>query len=1083
MSTFLQQNPEYLEPKAPFNCNSTDHDDDDDDDDDDVDDLSDTEMTALEIQIRLDHVSDVVTKLMHLARVIRVSGVRSRSIKAEGYTPTDELEREELRAFQEAFLPKVLKHRFGLTEPLLSRFCHAILSRRRRFMYQAKHQKRLAYDGSHELVSTVLPQVHLPPLKLQLAALDTPEREIPDPTLPWDRIRSEVTAYTQATTLRQNALKRVAPSTMVASTARLLDTDATLPPPPACLDRATCFECPYCCLLVDQHKRAPLAWQKHVIHDLQPFVCIEPECKDPYIVLETWTDWIEHHKWAHAMQWWCVDGVHPPEVFDRSEAYSEHLSHCMSSLTTRDVEKRIAIGGGPSQEPMKCCPFCDFQSRSDSTARSPGEIDQLTKAKISQRQLESHIFDHLLGMFVLALSDRRDLADILSQVESSAADSNAAAIEDRSTVMGWAEDLIEGVHSDNSTLEFSFHLHDWAEDAPVDDPISTSWDFLRDARHLAIGNTGPDHRPENDKILQNFARTQGRKQIVDPDLMTPKSALPLFSNGAIVNDHSTAGPTRYLVPYHLGALSGYYCQVSLETLLDPGSGNEEELSVPDPESPYQCLLCNRVQPSIYAIRIHIQSHVKAYGCTVDACYECFHTVDDWALHESLHDDQTDSYRCDGDHATAQGETCLGFWTVSEEAYRRHLQGSVAGVYDADYMVRRHLVSAKREGGLWCGFCNRVVHPDHQGRELSIARREHVIKHYQLLASVLDWVELSGAGLTKEKLHNKIQRFSQDDIRPQLDMGQQMEVEHPQIQQHFIACIQSLGLIGGWQEKVTIPERARQVRQLIDSLVLLRPFVQIVRAIEVALLFERGVFSQSISKEDYLQECAKKLARIRDQATSQSSQDEPLCLFCPILHCRPKHHGFDKFGNLLNHVHAHHESWAEEHFDWEHAGLAIKEAMQTRKSEGWNPGQDLGPFEHFSNHKLSELFGDWKLLHTQRRLIQREWYYLSNEDRLQWGWIEQAWRAGIFSEDTVLTKLSDEDNRQINLRAAEIAKETSEKQMRRIGVWLNPEQRADLQAQGALPTLYYSRMMATREFRKTSAARNEAEGPQMPWGVS
>ena len=749
---FLQKDPEYLEPKAPFNCNSTY--DEDDDDDSDVDDLSDTEMTALEIQIRLDQVSDVVTKLTHLARVIRVSGVRSQSIKAEGYTPTDELEREELRAFQEAFLPKVLKHRFGLTEPLLSRFCHAISSRRRRFMYQAKHQKRLAYDGSHELVSTVLPQVHLPPLKLQLAAPDTLERETPDPTLPWDRARSEVKAYTQATTLRTNALKRVAPSTMVASTARLLDTGATLPPPPACLDRATCFECPYCCLLVDQYKRAPLAWQKHVIHDLQPFVCIEPECKDPYVVLETWTDWIEHHKWAHAMQWWCVDGVHPPEVFDRSEAYSEHLSRCMSSLTTRDVEKRIAIGGGPSQEPMKCCPFCDFQSKSDSTAQSPGETDQLTKAKISQRQLESHIFDHLLGMFVLALPDRGDLADILSQVESSAADSDAAAMEDRSTVMGWAEDLIEGVQSDDSTLPLFTHLDDWAEDAPVDDPMSPSWDFVWDARHLAISNSGPHHRPENDEILQNFARTQGRKRIVDPNV---KWALQYLSNFAGLDDQSTAGPKRHLIPYHIGALSGHYRQVSLETLSDPRLSSKEESSFPDSGTAYQCLLCDRYQTSIDEIRIQIQIHVKAYGCTIDTCYNCFDTVDDWVLHESSHDEQTDCYRCDGCHATAHGEACLELWTISEVAYREHLQESGVPAFELDSTVDRRRVSATGESSFWCGFCNNVIHHGHPHEERTIARWKHIIEHFQKSTPVSDWVELSAGGMTKEERYERFCR--------------------------------------------------------------------------------------------------------------------------------------------------------------------------------------------------------------------------------------------------------------------------------------------------------------------------------------
>lgn len=193
-----------------------------------------------------------------------------------------------------------------------------------------------------------------------------------------------------------------------------------IPPAPVTATRASHFQCPYCYLLVEQHKATPTAWRKHVVNDLQPFVCIESNCNDPHVVMETWTDWVEHHRWAHAMEWWCegLEAKHQPTRFTAAEDYSEHLLHDhMSTLTIRDVSRRVQTSGAPAQEPFRFCPFCDYEA---DNASSPAECDvqsTLRMAKLGQKKLQSHIFNHLLSMFLLALPGRDDIEDEGSEDE------------------------------------------------------------------------------------------------------------------------------------------------------------------------------------------------------------------------------------------------------------------------------------------------------------------------------------------------------------------------------------------------------------------------------------------------------------------------------------------------------------------------------------------------------------------------------------------------------------------------------------------------------------------------------------------
>jgi len=133
--------------------------------------------------------------------------------------------------------------------------------RRRLFLYQQKHQARLAYNGgvpddigapTGDPLYLDQPDQPIPAERPDNALADTAQSVIYDQ--PADSGVAGVAAPTSATTFNT---RRTAPSTIVASTVRLALKSTEFPPPPSVPNRARHFECPYCCLLVEERKRAP----------------------------------------------------------------------------------------------------------------------------------------------------------------------------------------------------------------------------------------------------------------------------------------------------------------------------------------------------------------------------------------------------------------------------------------------------------------------------------------------------------------------------------------------------------------------------------------------------------------------------------------------------------------------------------------------------------------------------------------------------------------------------------------------------------------------------------------------------------
>ena len=68
----------------------------------------------------------------------------------------------------------------------------------------------------------------------------------------------------------------------------------TIPPPPKESRGGQPFECPICYYIIKIESAH--SWNKHIFLDLQPYVCLDMECKEPQRVYATRREWLRHSK-------------------------------------------------------------------------------------------------------------------------------------------------------------------------------------------------------------------------------------------------------------------------------------------------------------------------------------------------------------------------------------------------------------------------------------------------------------------------------------------------------------------------------------------------------------------------------------------------------------------------------------------------------------------------------------------------------------------------------------------------------------------------------------------------------------------
>ena len=170
----------------------------------------------------------------------------------------------------------------------------------------------------------------------------------------------------------------------------------SLPPLPCSSDGNREFECPYCFTICHLRSLEPdereKEWKRHILRDLQPYVCTFGNCSEKDALFERRSDWISHELHSHRIQWYCNAPKH--RVYESQETFKTHMrDEHRDSFEESQLEELARMVARPAVDLKFSCPL-RCSDRFESLA-----IDEL----------EVHLGRHLeiIATFALPLIDPR----------------------------------------------------------------------------------------------------------------------------------------------------------------------------------------------------------------------------------------------------------------------------------------------------------------------------------------------------------------------------------------------------------------------------------------------------------------------------------------------------------------------------------------------------------------------------------------------------------------------------------------------------------------------------------------------------
>ncbi|XDG05194.1 hypothetical protein ABKA04_004809 [Annulohypoxylon sp. FPYF3050] len=110
-------------------------------------------------------------------------------------------------------------------------------------------------------------------------------------------------------------------------------------------------------------------YRRHILRNLQPYVCISEECKDPPQTFSEVSEWREHMHEKHGMLWpqeiympfqWCCDIGHSAPQYFTEDGLERHLRETHSNIFTSDQQAVLLEQSTvPSRRQLNVCPLCN----------------------------------------------------------------------------------------------------------------------------------------------------------------------------------------------------------------------------------------------------------------------------------------------------------------------------------------------------------------------------------------------------------------------------------------------------------------------------------------------------------------------------------------------------------------------------------------------------------------------------------------------------------------------------------------------------------------------------------------------------
>lgn len=243
--------------------------------------------------------------------------------------------------------------------------------------------------------------------------------------------------------------------------------------------------------------------RKHVYRDLDPYICLHPDCSGSQSLFHDTNAWVQHMR-EHHLHWRCSTPSHAGLVFCSEVDFEEHLkSKHKGAVNEKQLQPLLNRAKRPGTAFAEC-PLCGLSPAQDA---SPGSISspqygmpatRKPSTDPSSEYLTKHVANHLLSLSLISLP-WRDMADEEMQKEETV--SHHANEDPAST---YHDDMLSlSFGEDEDALDSGIPPNDLEISIPAipDDAIlgraRDEWSFLPSSEYF-----GHDRDP----TLQTFLR-------------------------------------------------------------------------------------------------------------------------------------------------------------------------------------------------------------------------------------------------------------------------------------------------------------------------------------------------------------------------------------------------------------------------------------------------------------------------------------------------------------------------------------------------------------------------------------------------
>ncbi|RPA84497.1 hypothetical protein BJ508DRAFT_30858 [Ascobolus immersus RN42] len=494
------------------------------------------------IQSRLASSKAIVDRLYRLLVLLRKPVSSTENVRVRAFI-SRQREKGRLATYMdehERHLEWYLQYRFHpLPDDVVNRLREGAIFRRMKLIYRERHQEKLAQNSiDSNTVPTSIDSIDnssfYPPDQHELhldsysvISFDGQSKEkasmISLSAGSAKLSQTVASSHNKEGTVREHKKSYGSSASIVTTSRAARGKMLEMPPPPTTgVNESNMFLCPYCYKFVDEAQKADEdKWTRHVLRDIEPYVCLFADCQAEDILFRNPEQWLAHMRTEHreASVWCCQAPGHDDHIYDSQSELEQHINTEHSNAFTRaQITQLLKESPKPLSEIFSDrngdwshndrCRICrDFASKFVCNS-------ELTAYEADINTLYNRVLVHLEELALEALPELDLDRDIPSRVESP---------QKRSTVeQNWSlpgsvnlEGEILGIEENDSYFE-AVKLQLLSKWVPLEgSEEQTCFDVFQSVAATRIGNNPGDNEDgtleeyKRNYIKQNYTSTLG----------------------------------------------------------------------------------------------------------------------------------------------------------------------------------------------------------------------------------------------------------------------------------------------------------------------------------------------------------------------------------------------------------------------------------------------------------------------------------------------------------------------------------------------------------------------------------------------